>query len=752
MRKLVMLSASMAFALLLALFLPDRLPLILALVGFAFFILLHAFQPGTRRTRALWISFGCFLGFLWFSLYSVFFYLPAGQLYDRTIRLEAVVTQFPTDTDYGIAVPIRGGEADGHAVSMRLYMDKTFKLLRPGDRISTIAHCRSTKTAEGRENLSLRAKGLYLFAKSYGAVQVSSPTHISPRYYPNFLAQWMRDSISTLYDEDTAPLFFAILTGWQSELSAESRSDFSRTGLAHVVAVSGMHISFLAGALSLLLRKPGRKSATVQILVIFFFAAMTGSSAGALRAAFLCSAALLAPLFGRRSDSVTSLFTALFFLLLANPFSIAGAGLQFSFSATLGIYLLGQPLYRDWLGRLPKKGAHLLAFPCSILAISLGAMLFTTPLTALYFGQVSLIAPLANLLTNVLISSSFFASIISLCVYAIFPPLAVLLAGLTAVPARLFLLCSHSLAHFPFAAVTLSCVYYQLFFVFLYAIVLLSLYWWWRGVRRPLIPLCACLCTFFVSALLTNLTLSTRPLVLSVLDVGQGQSILVSSGKQRALIDCGGTRDAGAIAANHLNSYGWISLDLLVLTHYHADHTNGLAELFERVAVRRIALPDTDHGSPERQAVEALAAQHGAALCYISEETSIRLGKAQLQLFPPLSLIGDNEAGLSLLCQYQSWEALITGDMGSETEVRLLNTYPLPALELLVLGHHGSRYATSDALLSTTTPERAIASVGKNTYGHPAPETLARLSAAGTTLYRSDQMGTVTVFAAESED
>jgi len=752
MRKLVMLSASMACTMLLSLYLPGHLPPILALVGLAFFLLLRAFKPGAPRTRALWISFGFSLGFLWFALYSALFYLPAQQLYDRTIRLEAVVTQFPTETDYGIAVPIRGGEADGRAVPMRLYLDETFQYLRPGDRISTVAHCSSNSTIGGRENISLRAKGLYLFAHSYGGVQVSSPAHVSPLNYPASLAQWMRNSISALYAEETVPLISALLTGWQAELSADSRSDFARTGLTHVVSVSGMHISFLAGALALLLRKPGRKSAAVQILVIFFFATMTGSSAGALRAAFLCSAGLLAPLFGRRSDSVTSLFAALFFLLLANPFSIANAGLQFSFAATLGIYLLGQPLYRDWRGRLPKKGARLLALPCSILAVSLGAMLFTTPLTALYFGQVSLIAPLSNLLTNFLISSAFFGAILSVCAYAIFPPLAFLLAGLSEVPVQLFLFCAHSLARLPFAAVTLSSVYYQLFFVFLYAIVLIWLYWWWRGVRRPLIPLCACIFAFFVSSVLTNLTLSTRPLVLSVLDVGQGQSIAVSSGKQRALIDCGGTRDAGTIAANYLDSYGWRSLDLLVLTHYHVDHTNGLAALFERVAVRRIALPDTDAGSPERVAVEALAAQHGAELWYINEETSIPFGKAQLELFPPLSPLGDNEAGLSLLCRYQSWEALITGDMGSETEARLLSTYSLPTLALLVLGHHGSRYATSDALLTATRPERAIASVGQNTYGHPAPETLARLSAAGTTLYRSDQMGTVTVFAAETED
>lgn len=750
MRKLLLLSAAFASACLISLLLPVRLSLLLGLVALLLFAATRLFAG--QHVRLLWLSFGLFLGFLWFFLYSTLFYVPSQNFAHKTIRLEAVVTQFPTKTEYGISVCVRGGEANGRSFPLRLYLGSEWDTLRPGDRISTIAHCTSTAQIAGAERFSLRSKGIYLFAQSYGAVQVQRAEHMPLRYAPSYLASWVRDQVFSLYHEDTAPLLLALLTGWQEELSSQARNDFSRSGLAHVVSVSGMHISFLAGTLGLLLGQRKRKSIFIQIAVIFFFAAMTGNCPGALRAAFLCSSTLLASLFGRRVDALTSLSASLLILLLANPFSVANAGLQFSFAATLGIYLLGQPLYRAWRKKLPKTGERFLAPLLSVLAISLGAMVFTTPLTALYFGQVSFVAPLSNLLTNVLVFAAFMGGILSVLFSALFAPLGSMLAILTELPARLFLALAHWFSKLPFAAVALTSVYYLCFFAFLYAILALWLYAWYRKEARPLIPLCSITISFCVSLLLTNHSLTAKPFSLSALDVGQGQSIVLTSGSYRALVDCGGTKDAGAVAANYLQSFGFQRLDLLVLTHYHEDHANGLSELLSRIKLSCIALPESEKDSPERKEIEALAQQYHCKLLYISEETTIAFGRAELCLFPPLSHTGDNEVGLSLLSSYGDWDALITGDMSEDLEHLLLHSYDLPTLELLVLGHHGSRYATSKELLAATTPERALVSVGKNSYGHPAPETLFRLQEAGTILYRTDTLGTVTVFAPETED
>ncbi len=750
MFRLIYLSAFFAGACGLSLFLPDKLPLVLGAVFALIWLSLRLLRPQGRRL--LWLSFGLTLGFAWFFLYSSFVYLPSQTLAGRTIRLDAVVTQWPSETAFGLSVPVRGGEDGGPAVSLQLQLNGIAHDLRPGDRISTIAHCHSIEDRVDLFSLNRRAKGIYLTAKTYGALQISRPERPPLRYAPALLSQWIRDRIHTIYTEKSAPLLSALLTGWQKDLTPETRSDLSRSGLAHVVSVSGMHISFLAAVFAFLIRSRSKKAVFLQLALIFFFAAMTGSSPGALRAAILCASTLLAPLFGRQAHSLTALFGALFFLLLINPFAVASISLQLSFAATLGIFLLGQPIERAFRARLSKQAYRFLRAPCSLLAISLGATIFTLPLSALYFDQASLLAPLANLLCGPLIALTFLGGILSVCLAALIPPLGALIACLTALPAQLFLFGAHWFSKLPFAALTVEVMYFKIFFVFLYAMLLCTLFWWWRGERRLLLPLCSCICAFCATVLLHSLSFNRSPLALSALDVGQGQSLLVSSGSYRALIDCGGTRQAGAVAANALAAQGRHTLDLLVLTHEHADHTNGLSELLSRVRVARIALPDLSEKSEEFQAIEALAARYDIAVFYIKQQTQIAFGQATLQIYPPLSRTGDNEMGLSVLLSYRDQHALVTGDMGAETELRLLARYTLPPLSLLVVGHHGSRYSTTEALLDATVPARAFISVGENNYGHPAPDTLARLAESDTTLYRTDAQGKLTFFAAETED
>lgn len=754
MRRLFALTAAMAVACLLSLVLPPRFPLLLGVVALSIFVAARIFfRRRTSPRYLLWLSLGLALGFLWFVCYDALVYRPAQQLAEKTIRLEAVVTQYPNVTEYGLSVSVRGGEAGQSAHPMRLYLDKEFATLRPGDHIATVVRCSSTELLRGRENVSLRAKGIFLLAHSYGAVEVTSPDKIPLRYLPAHLGQWIREQLNALYHSEDAILLHALLTGKQDDLSDADRADLSRTGLTHVVSVSGMHISFLAGVLHLLLRRRGAKTALIQILLIFFFVLMTGSAPGALRAAFLCSASLVAPLFGRRSDALTSLFTALALLLLGNPYAIASAGLQFSFAATLGIYVIGQPFYRDIEARLPTRGKRFLVPLLSICAVTLGATVLTTPLTAFYFSQVSLIAPISNLLANPLVTLAFLGGLLSVCAVALVPPLGTLIATLTELPLRLFMLCAQGLSKVPFAALDTQSLYYTLFFVLLYAVGLAYLYWYLRGIRRPMIPLCACTLAFCVATLLTNLDTTREDFQLRVLDVGQGQSLALSSGAYRALIDCGGTRDAGSVAANHFLGLGQQRLDLLLLTHYHDDHANGLRELFSKLHIAHLVLPSTGEGESWRVEVEQMAAEQGTEIWYIESETTIPFGNANLRVFPPLSRTGDNEAGLSLLCESGDFRALITGDMSASMEEQLLQRFALPELSLLILGHHGSRYATSETLLQETKPQYAVASVGLgNSYGHPAPETLARLAAQGTIVYRTDALGSLTVRAPKLEE
>ena len=119
------------------------------------------------------------------------------------------------------------------------------------------------------------------------------------------------------------------------------------------------------------------------------------------------------------------------------------------------------------------------------------------------------------------------------------------------------------------------------------------------------------------------------------------------------------------------------------------------------------------------------------------------VGEASLTLYPPVGVRGEYELGLTIVCSLGTFDTLITGDMDSKTERALLDAYPLPDIEVLLVGHHGSRYSTSEELLETVTPEVGVVSVGSNSYGHPTRDALLRLTDAGVTVYRTDLQGNI---------
>jgi len=232
-----------------------------------------------------------------------------------------------------------------------------------------------------------------------------------------------------------------------------------------------------------------------------------------------------------------------------------------------------------------------------------------------------------------------------------------------------------------------------------------------------------------------------------VLDMGQGQSVLLSSGDAFALVDCGSANswyDAGGIAADHLLTMGCRELDHLILTHYDSDHVNGLASLLARLKVETLLVPSVQEGNETEGEVRALTGAYGVRIQTIQGRETIPLGEAELTLFPPVrESEEDNENGLSVLAAAGETELLITGDMDKTTERTLLETYDLPQAEYLVAGHHGSRNSTSQELLDTLEPEAVLISVGSNSYGHPAEEVLRRAAESGCAIYRTDLQGSI---------
>lgn len=182
-----------------------------------------------------------------------------------------------------------------------------------------------------------------------------------------------------------------------------------------------------------------------------------------------------------------------------------------------------------------------------------------------------------------------------------------------------------------------------------------------------------------------------------------------------------------------------------MLTHYDSDHTNGVAQLLKRMPVASIVGPDIEDDRDNRAELEEVAREHDLSLDTVSTDTVESFGEAQAQIFAPVSMDNDNDASLSVLASAGVFDVLITGDMDSQVEEILSEEKHLSDVEVLVVGHHGSRYSTSTDFLKEITPQVAVISVGDNSYGHPTQEVLDRLDAAEVNVYRTDLNGTVTI-------
>lgn len=753
MRKLAWFAAAFSLAAFLAVYLLPEQILVPAGAICALAAMTGLLLRGKARLRMLLVCFGLAAGLCWTGAYSGIVRAPALRLAGTETQVEAVVADWPQENLYRTSVLAEVETAQGCTVKTLFYLSgEGADDLRPGDRLTMTASFRMADTMAGEETDYYYAKGILLMG---GCEEwtVERPERVPVKYWPAIVSRALKDSVARAFPDSAAPLVTALITGDKTQLPDGVYSALRRSGLAHVIAVSGLHVSFLAGLITTLLGRRRRLSAVVDICLLFFFAAVAGNTPSVQRAAFMQAMLLIAPLADRENDPPTALSTVLMVLLLLNPYAAASVSLQLSFTAVAGIFLFTGPLCEKWGRKLPRKpksfwiklGCRTARAVIASVATTLGAIVFTTPLMALYFDSISLISPLTNLLALWAVSDAFLAGLVTALVGVALPAVATVMAWVVSLPVWYLQWLTAALAGLPFASVSVHSVYLILWMALTYG--LIALWVLWRGPRgRVVMPVCLSTSTLCGALILQTAALTGGSLTVSVLDVGQGLSVALYSKGQTALIDCGGY-DAGNTAADHFQSMGLSHIDLVILTHYHDDHAAGIPQLLERMDVGLLVLPDVEPDSALRAEIQEAAQAAGVETLLVTDGATAQVGEVELTIYPPLGSGDSNEEGLSVLGSAGDFDFLVTGDMDTTVEGRLVKYGNLPDTELLVVGHHGSRYAASEELLQAIQPELAVISVGYNTYGHPAEETLGRLARYGCDIYRTDWLGTVTITA-----
>jgi len=572
-------------------------------------------------------------------------------------------------------------------------------------------------------------------------------------------------TIRALLPEPEAFLLSGILLGRDSEIPKDLWNAFNRTQTTHIIVISGFNIAIVAGLLSYIgQRILGRnRSLYFALSGIVLYTLFVGADPPVVRAAIMGGLYIIAIHLGRQAHALISLVVAAFLMTLLNPFTLWDLGFQLSFAATLGLILF-VPSWQGWLvSRLDSLSWGVLSSGLKVLGesiiVTLAAQIWVLPIILHNFRLFSFVSLLSNALivpaqAGVMILGGA-ATILGL----IFQPLGQVVAWAAWLFLRWTTFIVQLTARWPWAAVDIEG--FSLGLAMLFYGVLLA-FWMVRGssfsgFEKPLakrLPMGVVLGILAIVALLVWLAFFTLPdgrLHVSFLDVGQGDSILIESPSgHQILVDGGPSPAAVTFALGKALPFWDRSLDLVVLTHPQEDHLAGLIGVLERYQIGLLLDSGEDCASEACQRfwelveVKEIPCRKAVAGMQVELEEGVRI-----EVFhPPSELLRGtgsdvNNNSVVLKVTMGRGSLLLTGDIEEEGERALLASgQPLRSL-VLKAPHHGAATSLPPPFLQEVSPQLVIISVGENRFGHPAPETLAKLSSLNT--LRTDEEGAIEV-------
>lgn len=547
-------------------------------------------------------------------------------------------------------------------------------------------------------------------------------------------------------NSDQASLLFGLTLGVGDELPPDWEEDFAVAGLLHLLAVSGGNVAFFLIGVGFFLRNipiSRRKELILFMISVGFFVLLTGLEPSVIRAGTMTLFVLLSRYWLRKTHWPSLLAISVLTIMLIKPFMIYEMGFRLSFLAVWGLFVWATP-FSDFF----RKRMNWPAWLATTLGATLAAQFGVLPYSLLLFHQVSLVAPLSNLVFAALILPA--SPLLILLLLALpWGPVMGWLYGLADLYLQLLIQTGHFFAQLPLAAVQVPMPPGWMV-GFAYGIQLLLRYW----PVHVEVRIRNCLGWGFLCLILVSWWHPwPYPLEVILLDVGQGESIFVRfpNGKTM-LIDGGGSllgesQVGNQVVTPYLQRMGIRKLDLILLTHAHGDHYQGLLQVVEKIHYRlllhgfteKAGLPPALANWLNRQPQAKVRPVSGGELLVLDSRVLVQVQQAQAYNE------GSNNDSILLYLQYGTTEIWLTGDLEKEAEEALLGIKKFAiAQTILKVAHHGGATSSTEPFLNRINPEVAIISAGRgNRYGHPASEVIERLQKIGSEVYITAVQGAI---------
>lgn len=509
-------------------------------------------------------------------------------------------------------------------------------------------------------------------------------------------------------------------------LDSEVLTSYQENGISHLLAISGMHVSLLAGILLFILKKLKLNQIinySITITFLFFYMVLSGSSSSISRSVILFS---LLGIYKLLKIDISTIFILIFtfcILVIINPYILFEVGFQYSF--IISFYLI-----------LMQKKLNNSSYLKSLVKISIISFLVSFPISIYYFYQINLFSILLNLI---------FVPLVSFIVF----PLS-LLTFLFPFLDSLFLVITNFMEYLSFCFYNISIFNIvwmkpSIWWIILYYIGLTIYLCSKKKLSLILIILLLCYQYF-------QLAFFSRTFLIAI-DVGQGDSLLMHSDNQTILIDTGGKisyekekwqeRNTKSLTDNTLlplfKSLGIRKLDYLVLSHGDYDHMGEAINLVNNFKVEKVVFNCGPYNDLEKELIKVLDKKK---IKYYSCIKELNIDKNKLQFLQTKEYDNENDNSNVIYTEIDGYKFMFMGDASSTTEKEILKKYNLQDIDILKVGHHGSKTSSSKEFINEINSKYSIISVGKNNkYGHPNKEVLDKLE--NSKIYRTDQDGSI---------
>lgn len=571
-----------------------------------------------------------------------------------------------------------------------------------------------------------------------------------------------REHLSMVYADilpDTdASLAQAMVLGDKQNLDAEIRQLYQRNGIAHLIAISGLHIAMIGGTLYRILRKclgGYALPAGVGILFIILYGVMTGLSGATMRAVLMIIVSIGAELCGRRYDLPSSMAAALLWMLLQNPYQITQVGFLLSFGAVAGIAII-HPVWEKLWPDMP----HFIEG----LFVSISVQVAILPILLFFFYEF----PVYGVLLNIVVVPLMGILLAVLLVGGVTGCFSPEIAEIVMIPAQYIFklykgICNLS-EMFPFHTICTGrpalwwiILYYGamvMFLALLYAAKMPGGVKNEPGSRKTLAFRLWAGAVFVFYGGLSFSFFVPGPLTICMFDVGQGDGIYIRTPERKHILMDGGSSSKNKVGTyvlkNGLLFYGAKELDYVFVSHSDSDHYSGIAELLDTdsITIKNLVLPAIANPDESFLELQEKAERKGCSIYHMKAGDCLDIdGVRLLCLHPqPVEYKDKNTGSLVLCLSYNNFDMLLTGDADETAEMDVLKRMANEAIEVLKVAHHGSATSSSKVFLQRIHPDVACISVGeKNRYGHPSAEVMERLITYAGKIYLTKDSGAITI-------